>query len=63
MLIFTEVINGTAIAINPDHIIAVFTASEGEYKDNTVISVPNGSILVNEDVPTVLGAIKGAKYE
>ena len=61
MLIFTESMTKNAIAINPNKIIAVFTATEGEYKDKTVISVPNGSIIVDESTVDVLGAIKGGQ--
>jgi uncharacterized protein YlzI (FlbEa/FlbD family) len=61
MLIFTDAITENAIAVNPEHIIAVFTSPSGEFEGKTVVSVTNGSIIVKESTTEVLGAIKGGQ--
>ena len=61
MLYFTEVISGSSIAINPKHVVAVFTATEGEQKGKTVISIINGNIAVAEDFLETVGRLSAEK--
>ena len=57
LLTFTEVVSNTPVAVAPDHVVAVFTAKEGEYAGKTVIGVINGSIVVTESYDDVVDAI------
>ena len=57
MLHFTESISKSSIAINPKHVVAVFTATEGEQKGKTVISIINGNISVDEDYLETVGRL------
>ena len=57
---FTEAFTGNAVSVNPQFVIAVFTAVDGDQKGKTVIGVSNGSVVVNEDYLTVIGTVNGA---
>ena len=61
MLWFTEVKSGDRIAINPQYVVAVFTAKEGEFDGKTVISLISGQTVVEEDSVLIVGQIEGAK--
>ena len=61
MLLFTDAQSNTAIAVNPDHIVAVFTAADGEHVGKTVIGVINGNLLVNESRVEVVGQLQAVK--
>ena len=61
MLHFTESISKSSIAINPKHIVAVFTATDGEQKGKTVISIVNGNISVDEDYLETVGRLNAAE--
>jgi len=61
MLYFTESISKSSIAINPKHIVAVFTATDGEQKGKTVISIVNGNISVDEDYLETVGRLNAAE--
>lgn len=61
MLVFTEAISNTSIAINPKHVVAVFSATEGEQKGKTVISIVNGNIAVQEDYLETVGRLTAAQ--
>ena len=45
---FTDGVTGKQVAINPTYVVAVFTATEGEAKGLTIISLVNGTIPVRE---------------
>ena len=47
------------IAINPEYIIAVFTATEGEMEGKTFVSLINGNVVVEETDLEVVNAIGG----
>ena len=57
---FSEGVTGNPISINPEHVVAVFTANDGEQKGKTIIGVGSGSVIVSEDYLTVIGTINGA---
>ena len=61
MLWFTEVKSGDRMAINPDYVVAVFTAAEGEFSGKTVISLISGQTVVEENIVDVVGQLQGAK--
>lgn len=45
----TDALNGNKVAVNPEYVVAVFTAKEGPAEGKTVISLINGTIPVEED--------------
>ena len=49
LLTFTDAVSQNTIAINPKFVVGVFVAAEGELKGKTVISLINGSVVVNEE--------------
>ena len=55
MLHFTEAISKSSIAINPKHVVAVFTATEGEQKGKTV------NIAVDEDYLETVGRLNAVE--
>lgn len=61
MLNFTESISKSSISINPKHVVAVFTATEGEQKGKTVISIVNGNIAVEEDYLETVGRLNAVE--
>ena len=56
---FTDGMTERKVAINPKYVVAVFTSTEGEAKDLTVISLVNGAIPVKEDELHVVTVING----
>ncbi len=60
LLLFTDAQSNTTVAVNPNHVVAVFTAAEGEHSGKTVIGVVNGNLLVNESQVDVIGQLQGA---
>jgi hypothetical protein len=61
MLHFTEAISKSSIAINPKHVVAVFTATEGEQKGKTVVSIVNGNIAIDEDYLETVGRLNAVE--
>ena len=60
LLKVTEVVHNNPVTVNPDFVVAVFTATEGEMVGKTVISLVNGSLVVAEDYLEVTGQLAGA---
>ena len=60
LLSFVDVFSSN-VFINPEYVVAVFTAQEGDHEGKTVISLINGNAIVNEDLATAVGVINGAK--
>lgn len=56
---FTDKVNNGKVAINPEHVVAVFTAAEGELEGTTIISLVNGTIPVAESDLEVITALNG----
>jgi hypothetical protein len=61
LLIFTDTNTGNAIAVNPAHVVVVFTAKNEEGVESTVINTLTGNVLVKESYVEVVGQIQGAK--
>ena len=59
LVYFTESLSGNSIAINPQYVVAVFTAKDGDNEGKTVIGVTNGSVFVNENFTDVVGTLNG----
>lgn len=55
---FTDAVSKGSISVNPEHIVAVFTAPTGEHEGKTVIGVVNGNLLVEESLVDVIGQIQ-----
>jgi uncharacterized protein YlzI (FlbEa/FlbD family) len=58
MIWITDALNGAKVAINPEHIVAVFIAQEGEMKDKTIVNLINGQIVAAEDDLTIVGMLQ-----
>jgi len=58
MIWITDALNGAKVAINPEHIVAVFVAQEGEMKDKTIVNLINGQIVAAEDDVTIVGMLQ-----
>lgn len=56
----TEKNNNAKIAVNPEHVVAVFVASEGEMQGTTIVSLVNGTIPVAETDLEVVTLVNGA---
>lgn len=56
----TDGMTSRKVAINPTYVVAVFTATEGDAKDLTIISLTNGTIPVKETELEVVTAVNGA---
>lgn len=56
---FTDKVTEAKVAINPEHVVAVFTASDGELQGTTIISLVNGTIPVAESDLEVVTSIMG----
>jgi hypothetical protein len=54
---FTESKSNQVIGINSEHIVAVFEATEGDFKGKTVLNLLNGSVAVEESLVTVFGQL------
>lgn len=55
----TDGSTGNKVALNPKYVIAVFTATEGEAKGLTIISLVNGTVSVKETEIEVVTTING----
>jgi len=59
LIIFTDVNNGNSVAVNPQHIVCVFTTKdETTGLDTTVINMLNGNVAVTEEYTEVVGRIQ-----
>ena len=58
LLQFTDSISKGSVAINPSKVIAVFVApKETEVAGKTIITIPAGTVVVEESYDTVIGMI------
>ena len=62
MLIYVNDVNtGQALAINPNHVAAVFEAADGELQGKTIINLINGAAWpISQSQIEVVGMINGA---
>jgi len=61
LLLFTDTVTGNAIAVNPAHVVVVFTTKNEEGVESTVINTLTGNVLIKESYVEVVGQIQGAK--
>ena len=67
LVLFTDAKSKNAIAVNPEHVVAVFTVPSTPDETGainpdaglTVIGVLNGNILVSEEYTEVVGTLQG----
>ena len=67
LVLFTDAKSKNAIAVNPDHVVAIFTVPSTPDETGTisadagltVIGVLNGNILVSEEYTEVVGTLQG----
>jgi len=59
LVTFTDATSGGSVAVNPDYVVAVFTAPEGDNSGKTVIGLINGNLVANESYLDVVGILQG----
>ena len=57
MLWFTDAVTKKQIAVNPKYVVAVFVPADGEAAGQTVISLINGSVIVEDSEIDVVSRI------
>lgn len=58
MIWITDTLTGKKVALNPDHIVAVFIAPDGPHEGKTAVNLINGQLIVEEtdfDVVAMIG--------
>ena len=61
MLTFTDAVTKNSIAVNPEFVVAVFEAVEGEHAGKTIIGLVNGNIVAEESYIDVVGQLQAVK--
>lgn len=59
LIYFTDAQSNVPIAVNPQNVVSVFTASDGEMIGKTVIIFNGGNLAVTESELDVVGRING----
>jgi uncharacterized protein YlzI (FlbEa/FlbD family) len=60
LIIYTDATTGNSVAINPEHVVCVFTnKDETTGLTSTIINMLNGNIAVTEEYSEVVGRIQG----
>ena len=59
LVYFTDAVTQQQIAINPQYVVAVFVALEGEVKNKTVIGLTTGNVIVEQSQLDVVGILQG----
>jgi hypothetical protein len=59
LVYFTDSVTKNKIAINPTYVVGVFIANAEEHKGKTVLSLLNGSFLIDESQIDVVGILQG----
>ena len=57
MIYVTDAVTKNRVAINPEHVVAVFKIPEGEHANLTGINLVNGSIVCEEDDYAIVAEI------
>jgi len=58
MIWVTDIVTGNKVALNPEYVVAVFIAPDGENQGKTAINLINGQIIVKETDIEVVGMIE-----
>lgn len=59
LIIYKDATTGNSVAINPEHVVCVFTnTDEKTGLTSTIINMLNGNIAVTEEYSTVVGQIQ-----
>ena len=62
MLLFTDSQTGNAVALNPEHVVVLFTTKdETTGEEKVVINTLVGNVIVKESYVEVLGQLQGIK--
>ena len=59
LIYFTDAVSGNKLAINPEYVTGVFIANDEDNKGKTVLSLINGSFLINESQIETVGVLQG----
>jgi len=59
LVYFTDAVTKNKIAINPSYVVGVFIANDEEHKGKTVLSLLNGSFLIQESQIDAVGQLQG----
>lgn len=59
LLYFTDAVNGASVAVNPEYVVVVFSATEGEHEGKTIINLSGGSLVTSDSLLDVVGRING----
>ena len=59
LVYFTDAVTKNKLAINPAYVVGVFIANDEEHKGKTVLSLLNGSFLIDESQIDVVGVLQG----
>jgi hypothetical protein len=59
LLNFTDATTGNPIAINPQHLVVLFSAKDDTGKEKTVLNMLNGNVAINEDFISAYGQLQG----
>jgi hypothetical protein len=58
LIYFTDAVTQEQIAINPTYVTAVFVSQDVGHKGKTVISLTNGTLIVEQSQNDVVGALQ-----
>lgn len=59
LVYFTDAVTKDKIAVNPKYVVVIFVANTGDHQGKTVISMINGSVVVEESQIDVVGILQG----
>ena len=57
MLWVTEAKTQNKIAINPEHVVAIFKAVDGEFTGKTIVGLVNGQVAIDESDIDIVGQL------
>jgi hypothetical protein len=58
MIWLTDAKSQGKVALNPEHVVAVFKAIDGDFAGKTIVGLINGQIAVEEDDIVVVGMLQ-----
>ena len=59
MIYVTDSLNGIKVAINTQHVVAVFKMTDGEFINKTNVKLIDGNIIVAEEDYEIVAMING----